>query len=1159
MRVALFACIFGSILMISLSRQLLAQQSGSLRQISLSLSDSLQQLDSMMIAPGSIRFKNQSGYWQLWPDSLFVPPNSIRSGDFAGKQFLFEYRVLQYDFSRPRWQKDPRLSTDIRFARENPFNVMPVEQSADNLFDFRQLDKQGSISRGLGLGNNQDLVLNSGFNLQLSGQLTDSVEILASMTDNNLPFQPDGFTQQLQDFDRVFVQLRSRRHSLIVGDYDLNRPDAYFLNFFKNVKGGRVDTKSERLGKGMLKQTLSASAARGQFGRKVFMGREGNQGPYRLTGNNPAEFIVILAGSERIYIDGELLKRGEQYDYVIDYNTADLSFTPNRIITNQSRIIAEFEYANQAFVRSIVYYNATYEQEKWDVRFHTYREGDSRNQPLFQDLNDDQKRFLSGLGDSVNNAFFPAAVQAPFDGRQVRYKQVDSLGFFPVYVYSINPDSANFAVSFSLVGQGRGDYVPAVSTANGRVFEWLAPDVVNGDTIRKGTHAPVVRLQAPNKLQMSTASFRYRPDTYSRLEVEAAQSVNDRNLYSDLDNDNNRGYALKARYETERPVLENKQLYLIAGADFERLDANFRVVQPYRNMEFARDWNLPAIYAEDDEQISSLRLGLRFRDSARIVYQFTNYSIAENYTGNRQRLMGNWQNKHTKAAIAYDVLSTSSDFFEGDYTRVKADLSRKFGAFEAGAGYELEDNLVFVPSTDTLAINSFRFDIVNLFVSYQTPLFDKISLRYTYRDDLLPFGQVTALQGLQTGHNYTLATEINRWEDHLLKLTATYRLLDLYDTPEQDARREQNYLGQLEYNGSFLKKAISSSSFYSFAQGQELRREIAFLEVPRGQGNYIWVDYNGNGVQEIDEFELAFFSDQANYIKVFIPGNQFVPTFSNRFNQTLQLNPGRLLRPKHFLGRLSNLTAFSVERRNQGDNPVSYLNPFNLQLADTSLVSATGNIRNTLFFDRNNPKFGLDMGYQRNLQRNLLANGTETRESIDRNIRLRWNLLKRLNYEQLLQSGQRVLSADLFVVRNYHIRQYEWEPSLNWTATEKLRAGIKYAFRDKRNQRAADVFPGPPETVIIHELGAELNYNLLASSSVRITLSNVNNRFEGDVNSPAGFEMLQGLLPGSNQLWSVSLFRKLSSNLQLNLTYDGRAAANASTVHSGRVQARLVF
>ena len=129
----------------------------------------------------------------------------------------------------------------------------------------------------------------------------------------------------------------------------------------------------------------------------------------------------------------------------------------------------------------------------------------------------------------------------------------------------------------------------------------------------------------------------------------------------------------------------------------------------------------------------------------------------------------------------------------------------------------------------------------------------------------------------------------------------------------------------------------------NWVPGRNKKANYTYVAVPAGTGQYTWIDLNHDGIQQLNEFVIAQFADQATYIRIYTPTNDFVKANYNTFNYSVMLNPRMLLGPKAvgFKKFLSNLFFQSSLQLNQKEVATGFiqLNPFKSPLNDTSLIS----------------------------------------------------------------------------------------------------------------------------------------------------------------------------------------------------------------------------
>jgi hypothetical protein len=1131
-----------------------------LHQKTLAVADTTR-LDTLSVEPGSVRIANV-------PDSNFTL--------FAEQGYLtwkhkpavdsvqVTYRTLGIALSKVYSHKDRKL-VDSNY-------VFPIYHHDDDAIsgrgfvDFNQLDYKGSYGRSISLGNNQDVSLNSQFNMQMSGYVLDSVKLDAAITDNTVPFQPDGNTQRLQEFDQVFIHLQKDKHELTLGDYALERPPGYFLNFYKRVQG--VYYRDEfRLGPHSVNKTgLSGSIAKGQFARNIFEGDEGNQGPYKLTGNNGEQFFIVLAGTERVYINNVLMERGENADYVIDYNTAELRFMPRRMITKDSRIQVEFEYQDRNYLNSLIYaYDEVQLNKKWDIRLDAYSNQDAKNQPYLQTLDGTQKRFLSGIGDSVQNAFYPNIATDTFAANKILYKLIDStvasIHYDSVFVYSTSPDSAKYSLSFSFVGDGKGDYVLLNTNANGRVYSWVAP--VNG--MHSGNYAPVQLLIAPKMQQVFTLGTTYNIDSLKTLKLEVGLSNTDPNLFSTADNNTHLGTAARLSYMESRPFgsrdsagkskwsLQNKLSY-------EYVQNRFKAIAPYRNVEFGRDWNVPQAGDKPDEHLLDLGTQLLNEKLGKAAYDFTLYKRGVVYTGYRNIVSYDYTGKAAHAGFVMNVVNASDTAWRSVFFRPAVYAEYKVRPLlntTLGGRYEAENNAIHSAAGDTLTPAAFAFDITSFYLKTTDKQPFTWTLNYSRRRDNLPRNNEFRQQS--HSDNIDLRIGIAKWQNHNINFTGTYRKLHIDDSSFNTQKPEESLLGRFEYTGSILKGVLTGTTLYEFGSGQEQKRSYTYVEVPAGQGVYNWIDYNGDGVQQTNEFEVALYPDQKKFIRVYTPTNEYVKVNYVNFNQSLTIDPsffwkGDKKKWQQFISRLSDQLSLQIGNRLLASQGLKAYDPFVNAVDDASIIITNNSFNNTFYFNRNSSKWGLDYNYLSNTGKQLLNYGVESSAGKQHLGRVRWNISRAWMVTMSGKEGYRSYLSALSDGRSYHIDNWSAEPSLTWLYRSALRVTTSYKHEERDN---SPQYGG--EHAKIESANIELRLSKTSTGVVQLRGTYSNIYYNGLATAPVTFTMLDALQKGDNFLWGMSWERKVTKGIEISLEYEGRKAGTANVIHTGRMSLRAIL
>lgn len=1127
--------------------------------------------------------------FSLKNNKLYIDTAQLMLAYPTCKRIAIAYRVLPYDFSI----KIARLDTVAIRRRMNldaiEFDYSPYEPTKKP-WESSGLTSSGAYTRGLSFGNNQNLVFNSNLNLQLDGKLGKDLELRAALSDNSIPLQPDGTTRQLQEFDRIFIQLKRKQTALTAGDYDLTRPSGYFSNYFKRLQGALVSS-SIGIKNDSVHVRAAAAVSKGKFARQNIQGQEGNQGPYRLQGAEGERFIIVLAGTEKVFIDGQLLQRGLEDDYVADYNLGEITFTPRRLITKDSRIIVEFEYAVQTYLRSTAAFNTDWQRAGNRLYLNLYSEQDARNNGGAQELSISERRNLAEAGDNLQNAYASGIdTLESFDPGRVLYRIVDSVVCgvpTAILIYSTKPDSARYTARFTEVPPGQGHYVLAPTAANGRVFQWSAPDPQSCQLT--GNFEPVVKLIAPELRQLWTLGADLNPLKNTNISAELALSNRDLNRFSPLGNGDNLGAAgffrLKQHFDFGPKNTDENQSTLWQGvltANYEQAARTFRSLNPYRPAEFTRDWNAESTRDTVMEQIARAGLSLENRKLGVVQYEFGAFRRLGVYDGARHFAALRLKKNGWELATEGNFLNTQGLEERTKFERPKADFSKTFfkrdstakrAILKTGIYAEREKNVRTAIGADTLSLQSFWYDLLRLY--FQLPenqgrwqFAGFVSQRNDYAPNTVAFKKNTIANELNLNGGWN-NNGLKKNYTQSLAWVLTLRRLRIADPTLSIQEPQNTYLGKIDYNLAAWRNALVLTTNYELGSGQSPKLEFNYLLVNPGDGQYTWVDRNRDSILQVDEMEVSVFQDQANYVRVAVSTPEYIRTDNVRFSPSLRFEP-RLLwqRPtkgmRRLLGRLSTQSNLQINRRTySGANDIQAWNPLQISgLADSALVTLSSGWRNALFINRADPKWDASITHGDNWSRLAITTGFEQRRNRDLSLHARLNFGPRWSLESDVLQSIKTSDNQTFSNRDYAIKAFEAGPKLAWLPSRTFRLSSALKWRDSRNSL------GEMEAASQINWSMELTWNPItkpnakgfrARTSLRAKATFADINYDGQANSVVAFTMLDGLQGGKNFLWSLNLDRQLSKTVQLGINYEGRKTGMNRVVHVGRAQVRALF
>ncbi len=1076
---------------------------------------------------------------------------SFQENELTGyTEVVAHYQEYPFTISRTYQARQPIELDSLLFSDPDSLDEEIVRRQRSPALTESNLRQSGSLSRGIIVGSNQDFALESGLNFELSGALTENININASLTDQSIPIQPDGTTQNLREFDKVFIQVEAPNTTVEMGDVDISLEQSTFARLNRRLQGATGYVNSD-----YGDYTGAASVVRGTYKPMSFSGQEGVQGPYRLTGRNDQEFVIILAGTERVYVNGQQVQRGAEHEYIIDYGLGEVTFTNNLLIKDETRIVIEYEYVEQDFNRTMVAAEGggSFLDGRMNIGASVIRQADGDDLLSQQSLTQSDIELLQDVGDDLDDAVVSGARVATEEERDrfVIYAEVDTVvGGQNYTIYQNQPGSeeAIYRVQFTNVGEGEGSYRRVSSQVNGLLYEWVGPGL--------GSYEPFRQLPAPQKQQMASIYGSLNISNHVELFGEWAVSDFDANRFSSIDDGDNTDMA----YESGLRVLEaNSAIGKINASVSRRYSGRrFQFFERTRDVEFDRKWNITRA-GESKEVINQAslsisptaqttvggELGMVERDRFSGIRQASSissseegildFSYSQDWVQSEDKVLqqnGNWFRQNGSVSKGLDLGSTLIT----PYVSFEQE-NRKQRSAQTDSLSQLSQNFYDVGPGVQLAFSDLELDA---------------SVAYREEDGVLDNrlqDEATAIEqryrlSYRPGSNFGTTNEV-RLRDK--QFTEAFKA--------EGGRNRQGLLIKSVTNYSSSNRLLDGEFFYEANTQRRALLQETYIEVGPEIGQYVWDDVNGDGTQQVDEFFLEVSPNEGTFIRQFLPSDELLPVIDlnvrllNNIKPLVFLEEGSWLREVGLRSRI-DITENSTTR----DLADVYLLNLSSFRNDSNTVQGRLLWEKELSLLDGVNRADLRLGYTQN--RSLNQRSTESIESYTDLTYLNssYDITDRIRISlDALGSTNRSESSRL-QNRNYDIKTLTLKPGINGTISRAWNAGLEISYARKE-----DRFPSQNVKADLLKISTTHRTFLWRKLQSNLRLEFRNTVVNGSSSSYGSYELTEGTGEGTNLIWSLNSTYRASNLIRISFNYDGRTVTDRAAIHTIKLVMSATF